>query len=125
MPKLTRSQRRARKTARVADARRNPGRGTAAPVIVERARDENGEPITLVTALDANPNRAKRGASPTNWNARTIAPSTIRQPTAALVVATPLRTPTGRIARKGGRPEYSRYTIGTNYPLPVPDREDS
>lgn len=73
--------------------------------------------------LDENPNRGKRDASPLNWAHRTIAHDTIRQPVAALVVSHPLRTPTGRIARKGGAPLYSSYTIGSKHPMPVRNRE--
>ena len=66
-----------------------------------------------------NPNRAKRSASPMGWNERTIHPATIRQTPAALIVATPLRTPTGRHATRAGEPLYSRYTIGSRLPQPI------
>jgi hypothetical protein len=70
-------------------------------------------------ALDANPNTGKRSASPMNWEARTIASATLRQPAAALIVAHPLRTPTGRIATRAGEPQYSSYTVGSTLPGPI------
>ena len=109
---LTRSQRRARKNQRVANALRNPGRLASDPVAF-RASLENR------VQLDENANRGKRDAAPGNWSRRVIAPETIRQPTAALRVATPVRTPTGRIARRAGEPQYTSYVIGSRHPMPV------
>lgn len=117
MARLTRSQRRARAASRVADALRNPGRTMAAPIIRERTRDENGDPLTLVTRLDENANRGKRSGAPMNHSARTIHSRTLSQDRAdydRLRVATPLRTPTGRIARQGGAPLYSQYTLASD-----------
>ncbi len=92
----------------------------------KRQRMERHTPGTLArearigdVQLDTNPNRGKRDASPMNWAQRTIAHETIRQPVAALVVKHPLRTPTGRVARSGGQPLYSQYTVGSRHPMPV------
>ena len=116
MSALTRSQRRARAKQRVADALRNPGRTAVAPVILERVRNERGERVTLATVLDTNPNRAKRDGAPLNHSARTLAPRALKGDPDydRLMVATPLRTPTGRIARQGGQPLYSRYVIASD-----------
>ena len=114
---LTRSQRRARAAARVADARRNPGRTAVAPIIRERVTDENGDPVTLVTPLASNPNRGKRSGAPMNHEVRTIHSRTLSQSHVdydRLRVATPLRTPTGRIARQAGQPLYSQYTLASD-----------
>ena len=102
MARLTPAQKIARRNAR-----------KASPFALARVANVQG------VALDANPNRAKHGASPLNWNARTIAHDTIKQPASALRVSHPLRTPTGRIARTGGQPAYSSYTIGSRMPQPV------
>lgn len=117
MASLTRSQRRARAAARLADARRNPGRTAVAPIIRERTTNENGDPVTLVTPLASNPNRGKRDGAPMNHEARTIHSRTLSQAKVdydRLRVATPLRTPTGRIARQGGQPLYSQYTLASD-----------
>lgn len=113
---LSRSQRRARAKQRVADALRNPGRSAHAPIILERTRDEDGNLRTLVTRLDTNPNRAKRDGAPLNHSARTLAPRAIagNPDYDRLMVATPLRTPTGRVARQAGQPLYSRYVIASD-----------
>lgn len=104
MSVLTRSQRRARAARRIADARRTPGRTAVAAV----AR-HGGEAVTL----DANPNRGKRDAAPTNYGARTLAPRAINGDPdyQRLQVLTPLRTPTGRHATRAGAPLYSQYTL--------------
>ena len=107
MASLTRSQRRARAKQRVADALRNPGRTAVEPI----AR-QGGE----LVHLNANPNRGKRDGAPLNHSARTLAPRALRgEPDYdRLMVATPLRTPTGRIARQAGQPLYSRYVIASD-----------
>jgi hypothetical protein len=104
---LTRSQRRARAKSRVANALRNPGRSALEPI----AR-QGGE----LVHLNANPNRGKRDGAPLNHSARTLAPRALRgEPDYdRLMVATPLRTPTGRQAREGGAPLYSRYVIASD-----------
>lgn len=117
MARLTRSQRRARAASRVADALRNPGRSAIEPIIRERTRDENGDPVMLVTRLDENANRGKRGGAPMNHESRTIHSRTLSPAKVdydRLRVATPLRTPTGRIARQGGQPLYSQYTLASD-----------
>lgn len=114
MSRLTRAQRRARKTARLRDAARNPGRAMREPVIHSHTDDDGRR---HVVRLDGNANRAKRDAAPLNFSVRSD--NTREQPDAALIVATPIRTPTGRIARRGGAPEYTSYVMGSNLPMPV------
>lgn len=89
----------------------------------ERARMARHTPGALARHpghLADNPNEGKRDASPLNWSRREIAHETIRQPDAALVVKTPLRTDkANRVVKRAGVPQYSSYTIGTNLPMPI------
>jgi hypothetical protein len=69
--------------------------------------------FTPAGALADNPNRGKHHTArmmPTDQDiARMVNQS--RRDHSPLTVATPLLTPTGRHSRRGGSPEYSRYTI--------------
>lgn len=96
----TRARVKQRAEARAAMSRHTPGR---------LARDPG--------MLAANPNRGKRDASPLNWTPRST--NDREQPDAALVVSHPMRTPTGRVARKGGAVEYSTYVMASNKPMPI------